>query len=335
MKSTLSRKQPSPFVRATLGYFKRNVGIMTAFIAILLMLSIFAPAFFRPQNISNMFRTLSVNLLLAFGMSFCLIIGGIDLSVGQGVAISGVVTTLCIIAGYDWYIAIAFGILVGGLIGLINGLVIIFTGIPPFIATIAMQSIVRGLAFILGQGSSIMVQGEDFYNYANGNLFGFIPIPFIIAVAAAILCYLLLNRTTFGTQMYALGGNPNAALFSGINTKKIQLLCYLISGLMGGLAGTILSSRLMSGHPNVAIGYESDAIAAAVIGGVSFAGGRGTIGGAILGAIFMGVMINGLNVWGLNSYWQYIVKGTVVLVAVLIDLFVITRRTKSLDRVRA
>jgi ribose transport system permease protein len=316
-------------------FIKRNIGLLVAMIMLLIVLFFFAPAFFRVQNISNMFRTLSVNLLLTFGMSFCLIIGGIDLAVGQTVAISGVVTTLGIIANFNWIVAILLGILIGGMIGFANGLVIVFTDVPPFIATIAMQSIIRGAAFILGKGSGIMVQGESFYNYANGNFGGIIPNPVAMTIVIGFLCFLILERTAFGAHMYALGGNENAARFSGINVRKVKLNCYVACGLMSGLAGTIMSSRLMSGHPNIGSGYEADAIAAAVIGGVSFTGGRGTVGGAVLGAIFIGIMINGLNVWGLNSYWQYFVKGSVVLIAILLDLLVISRRNVILGRTKA
>lgn len=306
-------------------YLRQNTGIWIALFLLLIVMAVAAPAFFRAQNLSNMFRTLSTNMLLTLGMSFCLLIGGIDLSIGQSVAICGVITAMLMQAGVPWGAAAGAGVLLGALIGLVNGSVITYTGVPAFIATIAMQGIVKGAAFIIGQGSSIMVTDQGFYHFGNGYVLGIVPVPVLLLIAAAVFCYLVWNRTTFGSYMYAIGGNLNASRFSGIRTDHIQVVCYTLAGVMAGIAGVILVARMMGGHPNLGDGKELDAIASAVIGGVSFAGGRGTVGGAVMGAVVMGVLCNGMNVWGLNTYWQYVIKGLVILLAVLTDQFIIRR----------
>lgn len=303
----------------------RHIGILVALVLMLILWFFVAPGFYSIQNISNALRTSSVNTLITFGMTFSLIIGGIDLTVGRVAALTGVVSSVAILSGLPWYVAILLGVIVGSLFGLMNGLIIAFTGIPPFIATIGMQFVARGLAFMAGSGSSIMVSDQGFYEFGNGYTFG-IPNPVIIVLIVFVILVFVLNRTTYGKQMYALGENEVAADFSGINTKKVKVISYVISGTLAGLAGVILAARMMSGQPVVGDGFDGDAVASAVIGGVSIAGGQGSMSGALLGGLIFGFLTNGLNIWGINSYWQSIIKGIIILSAVILD--VISKRSK-------
>lgn len=307
----------------------RYKGIVIAIIAVLILWTIVAPSFFSIQNFSNLMRTSTVNMLITMGLAYCLIIGGIDLTVGSVAALSGVATAILIQSGVVWYLAVVIGILVGLLVGVVNGLIITYTSIPPFIATIAMQFIVRGLAFSVGSGSSIMVSDQGLFTFGNGYTFG-IPNPVIVLLVVTLILTVILTRTPFGQEMYAVGNNETSAHFAGVNINKVKIIAYTISGTLAGLAGVILTARMMSGQPVVGQGYEGDAVAAAVLGGVSISGGQGNIIGALLGAVIIGILTNGLNIWGINSYWQSIIKGTIILAAVIMDVVSKWKKEKEL-----
>lgn len=303
-------------------YFKDNLGIIIAFIVLCLFLAInpsTRDSFATLKNILNVLRQLSTNLYLACGMTMVIILGGIDLSVGTIIALSG-----CIAAGgvarYDLPIpvAIILGLAVGMIIGMINGSVIAKTTIPPFIVTLATMNIAKGLAYIYTGGSPVRVVTSE-WQFIGAGYIGVIPVPVIILIIILIITAIIMNKTKLGRHIYAVGGNAQAARFSGISVPKVKFLIHTFSGLMAGVAGVVLASRMYSGQPTAGDGAEMDAIAAVVVGGTSMAGGSGKIGGTIIGALIIGVLNNGLNLLNVNSFWQYVVKGLVILLAVFID----------------
>jgi ribose transport system permease protein len=252
-------------------------------------------------------------------MTMVIILGGIDLSVGSTIALSGCVAA----AGVARYalpipVAIILGLIVAVLIGVFNGTVISKTTIPPFIVTLATMNIARGLAYVYTGGSPVRVVSKE-WQFIGAGYIGPIPTPVVILVFVLIVTALLMNNTKFGRHMYAVGGNTQAANFSGISVSKIKFYVYAYTGLLSGLAGVVLASRMYSGQPTAGTGAEMDAIAAVVVGGTSMSGGSGKIGGTIIGALIIGFLNNGLNLMNVNSFWQYVVKGTVILLAVFID----------------
>ena len=271
------------------------------------------------KNVFNVLRQISTNMLLACGMTMVIILGGIDLSVGSVIALSGVLAAGCVSRyGLSIPLAMLVGICIGLLIGAFNGLVISKTKIPPFIVTLATMNIARGLSGVYTGGSPVRVVSKE-WQWLGAGYVGGIPIPVIIMVAIFILSVLIMNRTKTGRYIYAVGGNTLAARFSGISVSNIKFMVYTYSGLMAGLAGVILGSRMYSGQPTAGDGAEMDAIAAVVVGGTSMSGGFGKLGGTLIGALIIGVLSNGLNLMNVNSFWQTVVKGLVILLAVLID----------------
>ena len=264
-------------------------------------------------------RQICINGLLAFGMTFVLIIGGIDLTVGSVVAISGVSVVIMLNSGVPLPVALVVALLLGAIVGLLNGGIIALTGMPPFIVTLSLQGTIRGIAYVITDGRSVSCDNAVFNAIGNGYLFG-IPIPIYIVAFVMIVISILLYYTRFGRRMYAVGGNITAAGFSGIHVKKIMVQVYVLSGVLSALAGIILASRMYSGQPASGQAYESDAIAAAVLGGTSFNGGIGTVGGTLIGALVIGFLTNGLNLLHISSYVQMIIKGLVIIGAVGIDI---------------
>ncbi len=301
-----------------------NMGILAALIILCLILSIFpgtSEYFLTVKNLFNVLRQISTNLLLACGMTMVIILGGIDLSVGSVIALSGVIAAGCV-SRYGMPIApsMIVGILIGVIFGLFNGFVISKTTIPPFIVTLATMNIARGLAGVYTGGSPVRVVSKEWQWIGAGYAAG-IPVPVIIMAIVFIISLLILNRTKIGRYIYAVGGNDMAARFSGINVSKVKFFVYTYSGIMAGLAGIILGSRMYSGQPTAGEGAEMDAIAAVVVGGTSMAGGSGKLGGTLIGALIIGILNNGLNLMNVNSFWQTVVKGVVILLAVTIDFF--------------
>jgi len=313
-------------------FIKTNSGVILALIILCAVLSIATNTFLNVDNLLTVARQVSINTLLAIGMTFVLIIGGIDLSVGSVVACCGVISVMLIeIAGLSVFAAVPIGVFFGAVFGFINGFIVSRTSIPPFIVTLATQTAIRGVCYIVSDGVSIQCQDKIFNTMGNGNI-GPIPIPLIIVAVAALVTSLVLNRTVFGRRMYATGGNIEAAQYSGINVKSINLMVYIITGILAGVAGIILASRLFSGQPTAGTAYEADAIAAAVLGGTSFTGGIGTIGGTIFGALVIGVLNNGMNLLKVTFYWQFVVKGIVIILAVYIDTIKKIRSNKAVVR---
>ena len=305
-------------------YFKENLGIIVAFLVLCVFLSVFpktSGSFFTRQNIFNVLRQISTNLFLACGMTMVIILGGIDLSVGSIIALSGCISAGCV-ARYNLPLPIALlmGLLVGLLVGMFNGAVISKTTIPAFIVTLATMNIAKGLAYVYTGGSPVRVVTKE-WQFLGAGYVGIFPTPVVILVIVLIITAIIMNKTKMGRHMYAVGGNQQAAEFSGIKVEKVKFFVHAFSGLMAGLAGIVLASRMYSGQPTAGDGAEMDAIAAVVVGGTSMAGGSGKIGGTIIGGLIIGVLNNGLNLLNVNSLWQYVVKGVLILLAVFLDYF--------------
>ena len=305
-------------------YFKENLGIIVAFLVLCVFLSVFpktSGSFFTRQNIFNVLRQISTNLFLACGMTMVIILGGIDLSVGSIIALSGCISAGCV-ARYNLPLPIALlmGLLVGLSVGMFNGAVISKTTIPAFIVTLATMNIAKGLAYVYTGGSPVRVVTKE-WQFLGAGYVGIFPTPVVILVIVLIITAIIMNKTKMGRHMYAVGGNQQAAEFSGIKVEKVKFFVHAFSGLMAGLAGIVLASRMYSGQPTAGDGAEMDAIAAVVVGGTSMAGGSGKIGGTIIGGLIIGVLNNGLNLLNVNSFWQYVVKGVVILLAVFLDYF--------------
>ncbi|MFD2658414.1 ABC transporter permease [Gracilibacillus thailandensis] len=306
---------------AVTGFVRDNMGILIGLIVLCTFISIMNPDFLSSNNLMNVLRQTSTNMYLAIAMTMVIILGGIDLSVGSIIAVTGVVTTLLIaMLGFPVWAAVAAGLLVGMLFGAFNGYVVATTIIPPFIVTLATMNIARGAAYVFSDGKPVRVMSDSFNNIGSGYIGGFLPAPVLYLIIILIIAYIIMNKTKLGRYMYAVGGNPEAAKYAGINIKKIKILAYTFSGLMAGVAGIVLSSRMFSGQPTAGDMAELDAIAAVVLGGTSMTGGSGKIGGTVIGALIIGVLSNGLNLMGVSSFWQYIVKGTVILIAVYADV---------------
>ncbi len=299
---------------------KSNLGILIGLVLMCIALSVITDSFLTSKNIFNVMRQISVNVFLACGMTMVILIGGIDLSVGSIIAVSGCLCAgLITNNGIPSVIAIILSIAVGTMVGMLNGFIIANTKIPPFIVTLAMMNIGRGFARIYTKATTILVTDDLFMWIGSGKIFGNIPIQMVFMIVVIVVTALLLNKTKFGRNIYAVGDNKQAAIYSGINAKKVTLLVFTLSGLFAACAGILSAARTFSGQFSVGDGAEMDAISAVVLGGTSMTGGVGTIGGTIIGCLVIGVLNNGMNLLGIDSSWQYVVKGLVVLLAVYID----------------
>lgn len=294
-------------------------GIAIAFVLICVLLSILHPAFSTLSNLRVILTQVSINALLAFGVTFVIITGGIDLSLGSVLAVAGIAAA--IFAHPDAYplvVPIAAGIGTGVLFGAFNGLVITKSKVPPFIVTLGTMTIARGLALIFSNGRPVS-NLSDTFNFIGGGTICGVPFPIVILVLTFIVCAMLLGKTTWGRYMYAVGGNELAARASGINVNKVKMMVYTLCGGLAGIAGVLLTSRITTGQPNAGMGFELDAIAAAIIGGTSTSGGTGNMVGTLLGALLIGVISNGLDLMNVSSYYQLVIKGLIIVGAVVLD----------------
>ncbi len=302
--------------------------VAIALIVLVILMSLISPQFRTFSNLLNLLRQSSINGLIAFGMTLVILTGGIDLSVGATLGLSGVIFAGMIVnLGIPIPLALVLALIFGTFLGLISGVLVGKAKLQPFIATLITLTVYRGLTLIYTDGRPISnVTGVQ---YAGSELLAFlgrgriigIPVPVIILFIAFLILSFMLNRTTFGRKIYAVGSNERTAQLSGINTDRVKLVVYSISGLTATLAGIILVSRLNSAQPTLGEGYELDAIAATAIGGTSMAGGRGKLSGTLLGVLIIAVLSNGMNILGISSYYQDVVKGIVILLAVLVDRF--------------
>ena len=318
MKSVNEGTQP---VKANyLSTMTQKLGPLLGLLLLFVIVSILNPNFLEPLNLLNLLRQVSINALIAFGMTFVILTGGIDLSVGAILALSSALTAGMIVSGVDPMIAIIIGCLFGGIMGMVNGLLITKGKMAPFIATLATMTIFRGLTLVYTGGNPITGLGENylFQLFGKGYFLG-IPVPAITMMITFAVLYMILHKTPFGRKTYAIGGNEKASLISGIKVPRVKVMIYGLSGLLAALAGAILTSRLNSAQPTAGTSYELDAIAAVVLGGTSLTGGKGRIFGTLIGALIIGTLNNGLNLLGVSSFYQMVVKGVVIIIAVLLD----------------
>ena len=312
--------------------YKQNISRFQSLIALFLLclvLGFLSEKFFTTANGVNVLRQVAVNICIATGMTLIVLTGGIDLSVGSVLALCGAIAAGLLkngigIPSVDLYIGftvlgvVLVSLFVGGLLGLINGFVITRFKVPSFVATLSMLTIARGLTMLYTGGHPISNLGPDFAVLGSGTFIG-IPVPVWMAVIVVLLAVFLTRQTRLGRYIYAIGGNETAAKFSGIRINRIKLIVYSIGAALAALGGIIVTSRLDSAQPNAGLSYELDAIAAVVIGGTSLHGGRGSIWGTVTGAIIIGVLNNGLVLLNVSPFWQQVVKGLVILLAVIID----------------
>ena len=318
-------------MKAVKRYLKDNLGILIAMAAMIVFLCIYpatAKTFPTKTNLFNLLRQSSTNLMLACGMTMVIILGGIDLSVGSIIAMSGCFAAGAVVwGGMPEIVGLTIGVLSGLVFGLFNGAVIAWTNIPPFIVTLASMNLAKGIAYVFSGGKPIRCMTEAWKFLGAGYVLG-IPTPVWTMFIVFFLCVIFLNRTRIGRHIYAVGGNSTAAKFSGISTAKVKFTVFAISGTLAGLAGVTIASRLYSGTCTSGNAAEMDAIAAVVIGGTSMSGGSSKLGGTLIGALIIGILNNGLNLMGVNSDWQYIIKGIVILGAVYVDYLRTQKKAK-------
>jgi ribose/xylose/arabinose/galactoside ABC-type transport system permease subunit len=305
----------------TLGALKRQgreLGTLAGLVFLCLLLTALTRHFLTVSNLLNVMEQTSINAVIALGMTFVILTGGIDLSVGSLVALSGVVLASALQSGLPLPLALLVGVLTGAFGGLVNGSLVTLGRLPPFIATLGMMSVARGLALLYTDGRPVSGFAASFRALATGRPL-LIPVPVLATLALYVMAYLVLNRTRFGRYVYAIGGNEEATRLSGVAVRFHKTMVYVLSGVTSSLAAALLTARLNSAQPIAGMMYELDAIAATVIGGTSLLGGSGRIGGTLIGALIMGVLRNGLNLLGISSFLQQVVIGLVIVGAVLLD----------------
>lgn len=301
---------------------KEQFGIIIGLLLLCVLLSVLSSVFLTSRNFFNVLLQLANNMFLSCGMLLVILTGGIDLSVGSTIAVTG-----CFVADFitnynmPAAVAVLLALLIGVLIGIINASLISFTGIPAFIITLATMNIGRGVARLYTSSKTITVDNDFFAFIGTGYLFNVVPIQVVYIILVCTVTGILLNKTKFGRSLYATGGNPVAASFSGINTKRVIFTVYVFSSLMAAIAGICLASRMYSGTSTSGQSAEMDAIAAVVLGGTSMTGGIGNLFGVIIGVLLIAILSNGLNLLGIDSSWQLVVKGIVIIIAVLLDFF--------------
>ena len=306
-------------------FFKRY-GIVFIMIGMILLLTFTTKNFLSYNNILNVLSTISINGCIALGMCIVITAGGIDLTVGALLAWGSIVAGLVLQSTESIALACLAAVITSALMGLLTVLMIAQFNLFPFVATLAMQLVVRGLATALSGGASFPIAVSAFTKIGLGKVFNVIPIPAVILLALIIIAYILMHWTKFGRYVYAIGGNKNAAVASGVNVYWVTVWTYVISGLFTGISSLIMTAKINASQPNIGVGYETDAIAACVIGGTSFAGGVSTIPGTVVGIIIIGLIYNGMNLIGVQSYWQTVCKGLLIVLAVLLDKAVNKKR---------
>jgi ribose transport system permease protein len=311
---------PHPVARAWahVGRRGRQLGTFAGLLALCILLTALTPHFLTVSNLINVMEQTSINAIVAVGMTFVILSGGIDLSVGSLLALAGVLMASALQAGVPPAAAVALGVAAGGAGGLLNGGLVTLARLPPFIATLGMMSVARGLALLYTDGRPVSGFDAGFRQLATGRVLH-VPVPVLATLAVYVVAWLILTRTRFGRYVYAIGGNEEAARLSGVPVRFHKTMVYGLSGVMSGLAAAVLTARLNSAQPIAGMMYELDAIAATVIGGTSLLGGSGGVGGTLIGALIMGVLRNGLNLLGISSFLQQVVIGLVIVGAVSLD----------------
>ncbi|MBU7585972.1 MAG: ribose ABC transporter permease [Nostoc sp. TH1S01] len=304
--------------RKSINNFLQVAGILPILVIICILFSLLSPNFFTAGNAVNILRQASINIVLATGMTFVILTGGIDLSVGSILAVSAVVAVLVSLLPVLGWLAVPAALLTGLLLGLLNGALITFLDVPPFIVTLGSLTALRGAAYLVANGTTVINRNINFAWIGNSYV-GPLPWLVILALLTVAVSWFVLRQTVLGVQIYAVGGNERAARLTGIKVNRVLLFVYGVSGLLAGLAGIMSASRLYSATGVLGQGYELDAIAAVILGGTSFTGGIGTIGGTLLGALIIAVLNNGLTLLNMSYFWQLVVKGLVIIAAVMID----------------
>ncbi len=307
--------------------FWETYGTLCILVVILVLFSFLSPAYFlRKDNFVQIVLQSSITILLALGEFFPILIAGIDLSVGSILALAGIVTGKLLLAGFDpWLAVLIGGALVGVVLGAINGLLVNFTGLHPFIITLGTNAIFRGVTLIISGASPVFGFPYAFTDALAGSIF-YVPVPIVVALVMALILWWMTKQTRLGRNIYAVGGNKEAAFFSGIDVKFHTLVVFMISGLCAGLAGVLSTARLGAAEPAAGTGFETFAIASAIIGGTSFFGGKGRIPSVVIGGLIIGTISNGLNLLRVPTFYQLVVMGGLIIVAVSLDRLVGSRR---------
>jgi ribose transport system permease protein len=304
----------------------RRISVLGILLLICVVFALGSSEFLTASNLLNVALQTSIIAIVAIGMSFVIFTAGIDLSVGSMMALAGAIAAgMAVRQGFDTYVSITIGLGIGLILGAVNGLMIVKGGIPPFVATLSMLAIARGLTLVYTEGRPIAGLDEQFIFWGTGQVWG-IPLPVIIMAVIAVVAHIITRYTPFGLHVYSTGGNEETTRLAGVSPDRIKLAVYMISGFLAALGGILLTARLWSAQPNAAVGWELDAIAAPVLGGTSLFGGVGSIGGTVIGAFIIGVLSNGLNLMGVPSYYQQVIKGLVFILAVTVDLINKRRR---------
>ncbi|MBV7519018.1 ABC transporter permease [Ensifer sp. ENS12] len=307
-------------ISAPLRSTMQTFGIGIVFLAICIFFAVSSEFFLTWNNLSNVLRQSSINGILAVGVTFVILTGGIDLSVGSVMALVGVIagSMLTLASPYPLPVGVCIGLVTGAVCGLVSGALVAYLRLPSFVATLGMLSMARGLTLIYTDGRPIPNLLPEFKWIGAGNLAG-IPVPAIILFAVFVIAWITLKHTTFGRYVYAVGGNERAAKASGVSTKLVTAMAYVVSGVLAGLGGLLLTARTTAALPQAGVGYELDAIAAVVIGGTSLSGGRGTLVGSLFGALIIGTLNNGMDLLGISSNYQQFLKGAIIIAAVIVD----------------
>jgi ribose transport system permease protein len=298
---------------------RREAGIFIALVGLIALITAFQPNFARTGNLYLVSRQIAFTAIIALGVFFVILTGGIDLSVGSVAGLSGYICGLAMAAGVNPAAAVTIGLLTGAGIGAINGAIVALVGVTPFIVTLGMLGVARGVVLVIGHGNAIEKIPEAFIAFGTGSIAG-LSVPLVILLSIAICSYLILDRTIFGRQVYAIGGNEKAAALSGVKVRVVKLLTYVLSGVFSAVTGILFVARFRTAQADAGKGMELDAIAAAVIGGTSLMGGEGSVAGVLLGAIIMGVIRNGLVLMQVSSYWQELIIGTIIVLAAILDV---------------
>lgn len=330
MVAAVGKEKPAaeqPSFGSRFAYLYRTYGTILVFVAIFILASIASPTFLTEANLTNVLRQVVVVSLLACGVTFVIILGHIDVSLGSVMALTGTFAASVMVMTGNIPLAVLAGLAVGALTGVVNGLVVTTFKIPSFIMTLAMASVARGATLLYTGGAPVTGLG-NFKVIGQGTLGG-VPVSVLILAVVAGICWVLLNKTRFGRYVYAVGGNERAARASGIRPSNIIIKAFIINGILCGLAGVVMTSRVNSGQPAAGVGYEFDAITAVVVGGTSLMGGTGTITGTIIGSFIIGIINNILNLMNVSSYWQQVIKGLIIAIAVILDVWTKSRKGRA------
>ena len=308
---------------------KKEFGILMVLAALIVFFSIASPQFMQAQNFFNIAKQIATVGICSVGFSFVLITGGIDLSLGYQISLDIVVVAVCMNSfNIPWPIACLIGMVLGTAIGFVNGMIIVKTHVAPLIVTLSMMTILKGISFLITNGLAIFKFDEAFVKLGQGTIAGIVPISLIFLAIIIIIGAFILNKTIYGRYFYAIGNNIDAAKLSGVNVERIQLMAYSLCGFFTSIGAILMLARLNSAQSTTGTGYEFNCLTACVVGGVSSNGGKGSVVGAIIGCLIVGVLENGLAIMNVNEYVQEIIKGAVLLIAVIYDTMSVRKNMK-------